>query len=297
MQPTRPLIVGEVLFDQFPDGQCVLGGAPFNVAWNLRGLGAAPIFVSAVGTDDEGGQVRSTMEAWGLDTGALQISDKWPTGKVQVELNGGEPRFHILDQQAYDQIRYPQLESLAADCLLLYLGSLAYRNEPSQSTVRRLILESGLPRFVDLNIRQPWFERAWVAELLENAAWIKLNNHELAWIAESDCQTASQIHAAVEKLRRRYGGQQFFITCGSAGAYAIGEAGDPLFAPAPQPAPMVDAVGAGDAFAAAAICGISCSRPLREILQTAVRFASQACTIRGATSQDREHYARWETTR
>ncbi len=28
-------VFGEVLFDHFPDGRRVLGGAPFNVAWNL----------------------------------------------------------------------------------------------------------------------------------------------------------------------------------------------------------------------------------------------------------------------
>jgi fructokinase len=28
-------VFGEVLFDYFPDGSRVLGGAPFNVAWHL----------------------------------------------------------------------------------------------------------------------------------------------------------------------------------------------------------------------------------------------------------------------
>jgi len=36
----RPVLFGEVLFDHFPDGSEVLGGAPFNVAWHLQGLGA-----------------------------------------------------------------------------------------------------------------------------------------------------------------------------------------------------------------------------------------------------------------
>jgi fructokinase len=35
-----PLVVfGEVLIDEFPDGQRVLGGAPFNVAWHLTAFG------------------------------------------------------------------------------------------------------------------------------------------------------------------------------------------------------------------------------------------------------------------
>ena len=50
----RPVILGEVLFDRFPDATEVLGGAPFNVAWHLQGFGAAPLFVSRVGADAAG---------------------------------------------------------------------------------------------------------------------------------------------------------------------------------------------------------------------------------------------------
>ena len=35
---TSPVVFGEVLFDCFPDGSAVLGGAPFNVAWHLHGM-------------------------------------------------------------------------------------------------------------------------------------------------------------------------------------------------------------------------------------------------------------------
>jgi len=46
----RPLIFGEVLVDRFPDGREVLGGAPFNVAWNLRGLGFDPLWFGVLFT-------------------------------------------------------------------------------------------------------------------------------------------------------------------------------------------------------------------------------------------------------
>ncbi len=289
--PTRqPLICGEVLFDEFPDGKRVLGGAPFNVAWNLQGLGLAPVFVSAVGRDQAGDQVRVSMQSWGMATAGLQVSQESPTGRVQVTLDAGEPTFTILDRQAYDDIRFPSLPT-SDDFWLSYVGSLAFRREPSRSTIRRLIQESGLPRFVDINLRPPWFERETVDELLAGAEWIKLNADELSWIAEADCLTGDDIGRATEKLRRRYGGRQYFITCGSAGAYAIDDAGTRLFVEAPAPAPMVDAVGAGDAFAAATIFGIDRDLAMDELLQVAVGFASRACTIQGATSQNHNHYS------
>ena len=44
-----PLIFGEVLFDVYPDGTEILGGAPFNVAWHLQGFGVSPLMISRVG--------------------------------------------------------------------------------------------------------------------------------------------------------------------------------------------------------------------------------------------------------
>ena len=35
-------LFGEVLIDQFPEGQRILGGAPFNVAWHLQAFGQKP---------------------------------------------------------------------------------------------------------------------------------------------------------------------------------------------------------------------------------------------------------------
>ena len=67
----RPIIFGEVLFDCFPDGSRVLGGAPFNVAWHLQAFGAEPLFVSRVGNDPMGRKIRDAMLQWGMDTSGL----------------------------------------------------------------------------------------------------------------------------------------------------------------------------------------------------------------------------------
>jgi hypothetical protein len=61
----RPVIFGEVLYDCFPDGEAVLGGAPFNVAWHLQGLGLSPLFISRVGDDPLGHRVRDIIERRG----------------------------------------------------------------------------------------------------------------------------------------------------------------------------------------------------------------------------------------
>ena len=91
----RPVIFGEVLFDRFPDGSTVLGGAPFNVAWNLKALGLDPLLVSRVGRDDLGADILAAMSEWGLDTAGVQTDAGHPTGTVEVTL---EDARRLLDQ-------------------------------------------------------------------------------------------------------------------------------------------------------------------------------------------------------
>lgn len=289
--PDQPLIVGEVLIDQFPDGRGILGGAPFNVAWNLRGFGMAPTMVTSVGDDETGAKIRRRMDEWGMSTAGLQTSDRLPTGLVEVTVDNGEPTYNLLADRAYDDIHYP--DALLADggFGMLYVGSLAYRAEPSRTTIRRLMAESGLAKFVDINIRRPWFTLDMAGELLQDATWTKLNNHELAELSGVACDTPQQAPAAVEELRKRFHGKNFFVTCGAEGACAVDDQGEVAFAKSPPPEPMVDTVGAGDAFAAACIAGVIQRKPLGETMEAAVAFASKTCTLQGATTTDRDHYA------
>lgn len=289
--PDQPLIVGEVLIDQFPDGRGVLGGAPFNVAWNLTGFGLSPVMVTAVADDDNGRMIVERMREWGMSTAGVQTSQRLPTGLVEVTVNNGEPTFNLLPDRAYDDIQFPAELLAEGGFSMLYVGSLAFRSEPSRATIRRLMAESGLPKFVDINIRKPWFTLEMAGELLQDAAWTKLNNNELAQLSGMQCDGPTDAPAAVAKLRERYNGKVFFVTCGAEGACAVDEHGDATIAGSPTPDPLVDTVGAGDAFAAACIAGIAAGQPLQPTLESALRFASRTCSLRGATTRDRGHYA------
>ena len=103
-------LFGEVLIDQFPDGQKILGGAPFNVAWHLQAFWQSPRFISKVGSDQIGADIKVVMEAWGMSLTGLQVDTLYPTGKVAIQINSGEPSYDILDQQAYDFIDANQLD-------------------------------------------------------------------------------------------------------------------------------------------------------------------------------------------
>jgi len=280
----RPVIFGEVLFDRFPD-HTVLGGAPFNVAWHLQGLGYQPLFVGGVGDDDLGEQVRRAMADWGMDTAGLQVDPVHPTGRVEVSLEGGEPQYTIVAEQAYDYVDPARAQrALAGGEGLLYHGSLAARGAVSRGALKAL-REAGLPAFVDVNLREPWWSHDRLAGLLQGSQWVKLNQAELMTLSP-----AASPEAAGEALRARYGLDALIVTRGEAGAFALTPAGT-IQVEAPAVTHMVDSVGAGDGFSAAVIAGLLSDWDWATILQRAVRFAARICEQRGATAANVQLYA------
>jgi fructokinase len=271
-----PAVFGEVLFDCFGD-DCVLGGAPFNVAWHLQGFGLAPRFVSRVGADQLGDEVRARMRDWGMDTRWLQVDETLPTGRVQVTLQNGQPSYDILDQQAYDAIRPPQ--DLDCGGGVLYHGSLALRHAPNAEVLQAL--RSGARVFLDVNLRTPWWDAQTLGQLVNGAQWLKLNDEEFGLLARDGESPAA--YAA------RMGLGAVVLTRGARGAEVY--AGDTYFeASAPAVTELVDAVGAGDAFSAVTLYGIDQDWPWGLILRRAAAFAARVCGWRGALSHDRAIY-------
>jgi len=277
-------IFGEVLFDCFPDGREVLGGAPFNVAWHLQAFGQSPVFVSSVGDDDEGRQIREAMGAWGMRLEGLQVDPEHPTGRVTVMLDHGEPSYKIVPDSAYDFIASDALPDVAAG--LIYHGSLALRNRDSRVALERLKPPSGAKIFVDVNLRAPWWERDGVLQLLDDADWAKLNRDELALLGDEGTDEI----ASAERFRAIHGLQGLVLTRGAAGAIALAQGEDPVEVRPGPVAEVVDAVGAGDAFASILILGLRLGWPMATTLERAQGFASELVQRRGATVSDPGFY-------
>lgn len=286
----RPVIFGEVLFDHFPDGSRVLGGAPFNVAWHLQGFGLKPLLISRVGDDDEGSAVRSAMQQWGMDTSGLQQDHEHPTGAVQVSLHEGQPSFDIVPDQAYDFIQADTALSALSQqrASVLYCGTLAARQPVSRQALACLIEALQAPLFADINLRAPWWRTTQVHETLQRARWVKLNDDELASI--TGCAVADiELPAQAERLRREAGLAMLVVTLGAEGAWIISDNGSIQGRPPGNDAP-VDTVGAGDAFSAVCIYGLLHGWSDGQILQHALSFAARICGQRGATAADPQLY-------
>ena len=280
-----PVIFGEVLFDCFPDGNSVLGGAPFNVAWHLQAFGLSPMVITSIGDDDLGAKVKSAMLDWNMNTAGLQLDPLHPTGSVDIEFIDGEPRYTIVEHRAYDYIAAGLLPNLA-DNSLLYHGSLALRNQASREALSTLKHQHSNTVFMDVNLRDPWWQKDRVLELADDADWVKLNEDELLQLG---CGTGDYQAQAREFLNtHRLKGM--VVTLGANGAIALTDNGGYAEVSPSQTLEVVDTVGAGDAFTAVLVLGITYAWPLEQTMQRAQSFASLMVAQQGATVHDQGFY-------
>lgn len=277
-------VFGEVLFDCFEDGSRILGGAPFNVAWHLQAFGAVPDFISRVGRDDAGDEIRAAMSDWGISLNHLQVDARHQTGVVTVALEHGQPSYAILPEQAYDFIDGGPLADI--DCDVLYHGTLALRHSVSWQAFAHLRERHRGLVFLDVNLRSPWWQPAMMASLLARADWVKLNEDELAQLQPE----AGSLSQAMQGFVETYRLQGLLVTLGEQGAICL-LAGGEVYEVAPETGiEVVDCVGAGDAFSAVMLLGLAREWPLPTTMRRAQEFASALVGRRGATVNEAGFY-------
>jgi len=281
----RPVIFGEVLYDCFPDGQAILGGAPFNVAWHLQAFGLSPLFISRVGNDPLGRRVREAMCNHGMDTCGLQLDSSHPTGKVTITLSDNSHSFEIIPDQAYDYIDQDALPPLP-EAALFYHGSLAARSPVSAQTLAFLRARYNARRMVDVNLRSPWWQREMVLDLIDTAWLAKLNDEELQQLvpgAQDDVTRMRQLTADA-------GLQLLVVTRGAAGAEVLTADGDSFRVVPDSVTSVVDTVGAGDALTSVLMLGVLQGWPHQQALERAQAFASAIVGCRGAIVEAPDFY-------
>jgi fructokinase len=277
------LAVGEVLWDLLPTGM-QLGGAPANFTFHCRSLGAHARLVTRVGDDAFGRLVLERFRLLGLPTETVQIDPFRPTGTVAVTLaTDGQPRFTIHEHVAWDRITATDrdlAEARAADAICF--GSLAQRSQPAREAIRALVLNARPEalRVFDVNLRPPFVDRGVIADSLELADVLKLNDQELPELATMFGLPAG-VREAMEELARRFGLSMVALTRGAGGSLLL--AGGRWSDHPGKPAEVCDTIGAGDAFTAALTVGLLAVRPLEEINRHANEVAAFVCSRPGGT--------------
>lgn len=271
---------GEVLWDIFPDGARA-GGAPFNVAYNLRKMGVDSRAISRVGNDDLGLSLGNKLKNWGFPQGYLQTDNVTPTGTVIAHIDeDNEAQYDIVSPAAWDFITNPQgLTEEVSRASAFVFGSLVTRYETSRNTLFSLV-EAARFKIFDINLREPFCDFKVISELLHKADIVKMNKAEMKRVLDFMGTAYTTEHDAVRYIQDYFSVNEILISKGSKGAlYYDGQ--EDYFAPA-VPVTVKDTVGSGDAFLAGFISKRIHNAAPPEIMATATALGAFVTSQEGA---------------
>ncbi len=258
----RIVSVGEILWDVIGENE-YLGGAPLNFAAHAQKLGHEVYPLSGVGNDKRGHKALELLKARGMSTEFVQVLKDKPTGTAEVELDmEGKPTFRIVRQVAYDFVDLTDAElkriaQLRPDWI--YLGTLYHMSAHSLASTKKLL--KALPksrRFYDVNLREGHWSLATIEELSGLATVTKLSDSE-AESLDASVDASEGPGDSIESFCRRwcdrFGCSTMCVTFGERGCAILK---DGKFTQTPgYHVTVADTVGAGDAFSAAFVHGLS----------------------------------------
>ena len=277
------LSFGEVLMDCFPDRN-VIGGAPFNVAVHLRRLGEEAGIITKVGEDELGLEIQSALARERL-TAQLQIDQNYPTGRVDVTLDKGQPSYFIhkgcgWEFIAVDEIQPPNF---------FVFGSLALFFENNKQSFKKYRNQFNETLFVcDLNLREPFYDKNTIDLCLNATDVLKINDEELSYLSSE-----YEVDEVVDWLKIEFDIHKIILTEGAKGATLFWD--DQIIScPVNSVKNIKDTVGAGDSFTSLFLHGVINKLPLELSMQRAADFAGMICQTSGAVPSDLSIYEKFK---
>ena len=249
--------------------------------------------ISAVGQDSLGDEILEVAKNKGVNVeflGRARIG--LPTGTVIATVDAmGNATYELVQPVAWDEIivSAETLETVAkADAFIF--GSLATRSPYNLEQLDRLLSLKGPVKFFDVNLRPPFADPKRIVELAARADVIKLNHDEVgqiaSWLRTGETTpnppgNAEAVAKACAVLAKATNTPRICVTMAAAGA-ALWDQGNLVSAPAPKVV-VKDTVGAGDAFMAGLMVGLTRGADAQTVLETACRLGAIVASHDGAT--------------
>jgi fructokinase len=283
---------GEILWDCLPSGRHA-GGAPFNVTAHLAQIGVSASLISCIGQDSLGDEILKVARDKRVNTQFItraRIGLATGTVIVTVDANGNAT-YELVQPAAWDEIKVPAeaLEAVSRSRALIF-GSLAGRSPYNLDQLARLLEVKGPLKFFDVNLRPPFADPPLVMELAKRADVLKLNDGEVGqlahWLHTGELKpdtprSLDAIAAACATIAEATNASHICVTMAEEGA-AMWDRGNLVTAPAPKVV-VKDTVGAGDAFMAGLMVGLTRGTDTRKVLETACRLGAFVASHNGAT--------------
>jgi fructokinase len=250
------VVCGEALIDMVVSGngsRPAPGGGPFNTARALARLAVPTSFLGHFSTDEFGRLLADRLVG---DGASLALATFGPEPTTVAVANVGkdglvEYEFQIQGTSAPNLTLEMIPAALPPTVKALHLGTLGLALEPIAASLAELVRREHGKRLVmlDPNIRpvlasDPGYRRR-MAWFITQSTIVKASQEDLAWLYPD-----LQYEAAAERILGA-GVRLVLVTLGAAGAY--GSTRDVHTSVPAVPVEVVDTIGAGDAFGAAAL--------------------------------------------
>lgn len=296
------VVAGEALIDMsaltLADGATVWrprpGGSPMNVAVGLARLGQEVAFLGRISTDRFGQQLVGHLETEGIDTRWLQRGPE-PTALAFVHVtDGGEPAYEFRWEGTADRMLTRADAAISTEATALHVGSMSLTLPPGDRAMESLVERHAGKVLISLdpNVRSFVPDRREYRHRLEDLMAavdvVHVSTADLVWLyppAKPD---------AVAHWWLALGAGLVVISDGERGATAYTAAREVVGPGAPAD-PLVDTVGAGDAFTSAMLSWLARrdmldraaleslgQTSLSDLLSFANRVAAITCTRVGA---------------
>ncbi|HZY82407.1 MAG TPA: carbohydrate kinase [Cyclobacteriaceae bacterium] len=276
------LCFGETVWDYLPDGRRP-GGAPMNVALNLKRFGIKSVFASSVGNDQIGVELLGFIGNTGLSTDLIQVHKQLPTGEVKVKLRANnDASFEICKPVAWDEIDVtPGLVYQLSNSRALVYGSVVARSEHTRESLFKL-LETDVIKILDVNLRPPDYDELTVKKLMAKADILKLNDEELIVITNWYGMNGN-LEQRMNALQEMFKFDTLIVTRGKDGAYLIHDS--TFYQHDGFQVNTIDTVGSGDAFLAGFLAALFAGKNMDIALTEACAIGAFVATQSGATPE------------
>jgi fructokinase len=269
-----------------------LGGAGFNVTRAVARLGMPAAYLGRLSGDRFGQLIRADLARHGVAI-AIEAASAAPTTLALVDLDpAGVPSYHFYLDGTSAAAVGPDEAVLPEGTTAVHAGSLCLVMEPVGTSTEHMMVSAPGSVIVMLDpncrpsaiaSRPDYLDR--LMRILHRADVVKVSTEDLAYLYPGQAAGA----AAADLLAR--GPACVVLTDGAAPARAFTAGGETIRADVPA-APVVDTVGAGDAFGGAFLAwwighglgraSLADPDPVSQATRAAIHAAVLTTTRRGA---------------
>jgi adenosine kinase len=224
-----------------PEMRREFGGCAANIAYSLKLLGDVPLPMAAAGHDFE--PYRERLEGLGICLDYIKVIGEAFTAQAFITTDLDDNQITAFHPGAMQYAHLNRVDS-AADKVAL--GIVAPDGRQAMIEHAAQFAAAGIPFIFDPGQGLPMFNGTELADFIEQATWVAVNDYEWQMLQQKTGWTASDIAGRVEAL---------IVTRGAEGSVIYADGGT-LAVPCARPRLVVDPTGCGDAYRAGLIHGL-----------------------------------------